>query len=739
MPRWHKEIFRSPDPDVRRAAARLILAGRKSASSTLDEGCVLEFARGGHLHCGVVWPSVKGRSLLVVDVGGAEVRVRRDKVIHQSTHRIPTGRRAEALRALRSIDSRREDLREAIDMATVWEVALEADEGGQGGKTDLTWSLDRLSDLSFGSAETEDGRAALLRALDTGDWFTRGTRGRSGWVPLSRRVVERKGRDRLLRQREKRELEIAAGWLRAVADGDVGAASPPDAEEVLRLLERVCLSEAKGDADGGRAAELMARAHLHGAKAAFRVLVSLGHWKEDENLDLHRWGVPVAFSGEAESAATRQSEAAMWLPQARPCRRVWWGRRAVVGFGGEDGTDTCQKAFSVARSREGYKVRAFYAAPALALEEGGVLDREAASRGVTLRLPDQEIPLLPPAVEQKVRLSAAEARPALCLEISLDADLRIRRCKLRLRRVKPTVVPASEIPASAETDERLGAMASLASRLRIRRVSEGAVILPADPDLSVRDGCSRIVGPKDGIAELIAGELDLLAAAAVGDLCLSERVPAIYQVQDSPPSSPSRPGAKPSTTEGMVADDAVAAHPLQRNLRWPRLQVEPAANKFLGLKLCVAVTEPLHRHWDLVMQRQLVHLATHRQPRYSFAELESELLNTATARDAARRVTSSGRRYWMMKYLEDRAEGEVEAVVLERAGFGYVVLLDECYLKTYVPADRQLWATAGDRVRLKVEQVSARRDEVRLTDPRPVEQAGDPWPLSSRRPKPGLP
>ena len=119
-----------------------------------------------------------------------------------------------------------------------------------------------------------------------------------------------------------------------------------------------------------------------------------------------------------------------------------------MGFGGEDGTGTCQKAFSVARSREGYKVRAFYAAPALALEEGGVLDREAASRGVTLRLPDQEIPLLPPAVEQKVRLSAAEARPALCLEISLDADLRIRRCKLRLRRVKPTVVPASEIPAS---------------------------------------------------------------------------------------------------------------------------------------------------------------------------------------------------------------------------------------------------------------------------------------------------
>jgi len=159
MPRWHREIFRSPDPDVRRAAAGYILAGRKPASGTPEAGCVIEFVKGGHLRCGVVWPSTaRGRSLLVVDAGGVEARIRRDKVVHQSTHRISMGRRTEALRALRRIDSRRDDLRDAIDMATLWEVALETN-GGVGGDTAPPWSLKRLADLCYGSDETEDGRA----------------------------------------------------------------------------------------------------------------------------------------------------------------------------------------------------------------------------------------------------------------------------------------------------------------------------------------------------------------------------------------------------------------------------------------------------------------------------------------------------------------------------------------------------------------------------------------------------
>ena len=720
MPRWHREIFRSPDPDVRRAAAGYILAGRKPASGTPEAGCVIEFVKGGHLRCGVVWPSTaRGRSLLVVDAGGVEARIRRVKVVHQSTHRISMGRRTEALRALRRIDSRRDDLRDAIDMATLWEVALDTN-GGVGGDAAPPWSLERLADLCYGSDETEDGRAALLRALDVGDWFTRR---RSGWAPLSRQVVDRRAQDRLRRQQEERELEVDAAWLRAVADGK-DCEPPPAAAEVLRLLERVCLSDGTGQEEGGeRASQLMEKAHLHGPKAAFRVLVNLGHWKEDENLDLHRWGVPISFSDEAEAEASRLAQSALtWLPQAHRCRRVWWGRRAVVGFGEADGEGTCERAFSVARTRRGYRVRAFYAAPALALEEGGVLDREAASRGVALRLPDQDIPLLPPALERKVRLSAAEARPSLSLEIYLDADLRLRRWKLRLRRVRPAVVPVSEVPALVEADERgLGLMASLASRLRTKRVSEGAVILPPEPQLSVWGGDPRIAPPGVGIAELIMEELNFLAAAAVGALCSAERVPAIYQVQDSPLSSAPQGGGEVSSAEGMVVDDAVTAHPLQRNLRWPQLQVEPAANEFLGLDQCVSATEPLNRHWDLVMQRQLLHMAAHRRPRYTDADLQGELLNTATARDAARRVTASGRRYWMVKHLEARVGGEVEAVVLERAGFGYVVLVDECFLKTYVPADRELWATAGDRVRLKVEQVSARRGEVRLTAPRPLE------------------
>ena len=52
--------------------------------------------------------------------------------------------------------------------------------------------------------------------------------------------------------------------------------------------------------------------------------------------------------------------------------------------------------------------------------------------------------------------------------------------------------------------------------------------------MSVRGGDSRIAPPGGGIAELITEELNFLAAAAVWVLCSAERVPAIFQVQDSP-------------------------------------------------------------------------------------------------------------------------------------------------------------------------------------------------------------
>ena len=317
MPRWQREILRSSDADVRRDVGRYILAARKPpASAVPGVGAVVEFARGGRLHCGIVWPHVaRGRSLLIVGVAGEETWIRRDKVIHVSVQKISTDTRSVAIRALQQTDALRRDLQDSIDMPTLWEIALESAHSGE----DSIWSTGKLTDLYFSGAANGDQRAALLRSLYTGDWFTR--RG-TGWLAITRATVERRRCERQRRDDEERNLEVAAAWLRAVADGR-GEPQPPQAEGAITLLEQVVL-HGKESADAHQAARLMAKAHLHGPLSARQILVALGHWDEDENLDLHRLGVPIAF-GESALAQVDEmvSGGVIWSTTASSRRRLW--------------------------------------------------------------------------------------------------------------------------------------------------------------------------------------------------------------------------------------------------------------------------------------------------------------------------------------------------------------------------------------------------------------------------------
>lgn len=77
--------------------------------------------------------------------------------------------------------------------------------------------------------------------------------------------------------------------------------------------------------------------------------------------------------------------------------------------------------------------------------------------------------------------------------------------------------------------------------------------------------------------------------------------------------------------------------------------------------------------------------------------------------------------YWALIALEAAASNRILGLVLERAGLGYRILLEEFESGAFVPAPGELWAQPGDRVDVRVAQVSARRDQLVLADPqRPI-------------------
>lgn len=83
----------------------------------------------------------------------------------------------------------------------------------------------------------------------------------------------------------------------------------------------------------------------------------------------------------------------------------------------------------------------------------------------------------------------------------------------------------------------------------------------------------------------------------------------------------------------------------------------------------------------------------------------------------AYRVERSGQRYWTLVALEASAGHRLSGLVVERAGLGYRILLEESGFSAFVPAPGELWAQPGDRIVVRVAQVSAHRDLIKLADP----------------------
>lgn len=163
-------------------------------------------------------------------------------------------------------------------------------------------------------------------------------------------------------------------------------------------------------------------------------------------------------------------------------------------------------------------------------------------------------------------------------------------------------------------------------------------------------------------------------------------------------------------------DERVWGHEQVKLLSGATLQAAPDRHHGLGVEAYAPTSQPLHRYADWLMHRQLVCLVQGGKPVFSEEELERALVETAWTREVTGQIEAAGRRYWLLKDLEGRLNDELGAVVLERRGRGYLVELEDCRLNGFVHGGRELWAMPGDRMRVRVVQVSARRDLVRLEE-----------------------
>ena len=362
------------------------------------------------------------------------------------------------------------------------------------------------------------------------------------------------------------------------------------------------------------------------------------------------------------------------------------------------------------------------AAPGLAIQPGGELDKLGRNRLSTVYMPGYKITMLPDEVVQVYTLDEGRANPAVSLYVTLDeATLEVKGSETRLERVPVTVNlrhdqldhivteawlndPSIQVENTPEflssLREQLSFLHRLAKHLKAgREVVRGKPETFNRPDYSFRlegnDGAEptghetvQIGTRKRGAPlDLIVAEAAIVANSTWGNLLAEHGVPGIYRSQAS-----LAPGVK------------------------VRMGTKALPHAGIGVKSYAWATSPLRRYVDLVNQWQLIACVRHGKTAAlaaPFKPKDADLFSIISSFDgtysAYNGYQAGMERFWTLKYLEQNGITTLEATVFKEGPSGsFLVRADTLPLVLPVLGAQSL--ARGARVRVKLGEI----DEITL-------------------------
>jgi exoribonuclease-2 len=516
---------------------------------------------------------------------------------------------------------------------------------------DATTSLAELADLLYGHYSPATAWAAWALVAD--GLLFEGTpesiRARS-----AQEVEVERGR-RAARAGEEQARETFLARVRA------GSVLPEDGRFLVDV-ERL----ADGRSDRSRVLREVGREET--PEGAHRLLLRLGHWDEGVNPHPHRLSAPLA-------------PPVLEVPALPAEPRVDLTAHAAFAIDDEDNQDP-DDALSLVDGRLWVHV----ADVAALVAPDDPIDREARARGANLYLPERTVPMLPPAVTERLGLGLQEVSPALSFGLAVaddgtPGDLQVVPSWVRVARV-----------SYAEAERRLEDapfrdLYALALRFRDRRRRAGAVFIEL-PEAKVRLENGEVVVrplPRLRSRDLVT-EAMLMAGEAVARFALERALSLPFATQPGPETA-----ERPAGLAGMFA--------FRKLLKRTQMRAAPEPHAGLGLQVYCQVTSPLRRHLDLVAHQQLRGWLAGRAP-LGHEEILARVGSAEAVTGALRQAERASNRHWTLVYLQRRPEWQGEGVIVERRGARGTVLIPELALEAPVHLDHDVALEETVKLRL---------------------------------------
>ncbi len=659
----------------------------------MEKGKIIEFFDEKRLVCAYCLED-RGDKLHVLTESNRELTLSKKRVIFSSAGPPAASlSRQQTLEYLKDVAQRRQDFMRELHLEEVWELLVDEAE---------SQSAAQIARLWYGEGVSADQIAALGRAL-FGDRFY--FKHKSGaWQPHPPEVVEQL-KEQFQREAQRQEdLKIAAGWLRAAwQTGQI--ADPVWRERLTAVLKDLALfgPEAASYQTGK---EFLEKAELTKPDAPFLLLVKLGVFHPDENLDLLRLQVPVEFP--LPALTTAASVAGTNRTDLRD-KRLDLTTLELFTIDGELTRDF-DDALSLRPVAGGWELGVHIADVASCVRAGEVLDEVARQRGTSIYLPERRIPMFPEILSENIlSLIADEVRCALSFLVCLDEQGEILNW-----RVAPSLIRVGrrltyrQAVDLVENDGAWSILHRLSLALRERRLAQGGIHLHL-PEVKLfidpRGDVMVEIENTETPGHQIVSEAMVLANSLAARLLAESRTPAIYRSQGPPREALPQEGAK---SLWQLWQD-------RRKLSRMVLDLDPQPHWGLGLPQYTTLSSPIRRYLDLIINRQVLALLTDTPLPYSRENLEEFLTELEPALRRAAQLKFRRQRYWLLKYLSRREGQKLEALVLDRQPHRYRLLLPDVLLEVDFPPPAALTLHPGDAVMVRIDRALPRDDVVKVS------------------------
>ncbi len=665
----------------------------------MELGNIVEFIDRQKIKCAVILEIKKLRLRLLTEAN-CEVRLSADRLSHRCNRHLDLSLSREKLVAtLREVSSRRKSLIDHVDVKELWEVL----------NSEQEWiDLETMTEFCFPENPSADHESAVVRAFFKNRLYFK-FNGRRFFPHSEEEVIQRDNREKET-ARIERIVTDGSRWIKHLIQSET--LSPLDLleeeqKDIIEILKSAYLNQ-KESRHYSLGKRILREAGIGMEDSRLlQVLVHLGVWDKDENLDLIRFDISPEFPDDVKASAERLVKEAYYSNAeiTYGTKRVNLTELPLITIDGQATLDY-DDALSIEKSNDHYRLGIHISDVGHFIKKDSPVDREAVNRASSIYTPDRKIPMIPPGLAEGLcSLRAGELRPAISTFVQIGSlgnivDVEVVPSLITVQRQ----LSYYDVNTVTGEDEEIRMLYDIAKKFRQKRLTQGALQITL-PEINIwinQDGepaVSRINRESPG--RMLVAELMIMANWLMARFLSDHQMPAIFRSQPEPR------GRLFKNNEGTLYQNWAQRKLLNRF----SLGHEADHHSGLGLEAYVTATSPIRKYFDLVTQRQIRAVLGLDKP-YTKEEINHLIQTLGVTMSVVSRIQYNRNRYWLLKHLEKLIGERTEAIVIGKKRNAYSILLKDFMLECDLPLSSGIELKPEDLVRVKIQQANARNDRI---------------------------